>query len=530
MERSFTRGRCGVSRVSGLQSRRATYSTLVGIGVGVLVAGLVVPFVAGEPVDTGVAAISSPPFPAAAADSAAASAPAGGVSTGEGGTAPSGGDGAGAAAGSSAAGDPSLSPAPGDPAASGGDPGRPAPAGTPGAAPLRATDVGVSATEIRLGFVLINVGPASQLGTVVGIEVEQQRRAVTALIDDLNRRGGVHGRTVIPVFAEWDVLDASAGRRVCVQLTEDGKVFAATGALFPPDVSCYTREHGTYLQWVCQACPDSAYSISRGLMWTTLMRGSRLVDGWMAELDRVGFLDLTKVGIVTDDTNDPGGEAAQQLTAVLRARGREVVRVSRLSADLQTGSSQIPVEVNQHRAAGAEAVLLLPNRIYATQFVQQADSQGWRPRWSTSVWGSLQVDTCCENMPNSFDGALGVNTSYNPEEPEAAPSRACREFHDRATGTQLGGRTTNEYSLTMQWCDTIGIFERAATAAGPELTRASYHAAIEGLGDLGALAGFPGGRLQPGKVDLGDLIRLQRWQADCRCWRPAGGYSRVPWS
>ena len=77
-----------------------------------------------------------------------------------------------------------------------------------------------------------------------------------------------------------------------------------------------------------------------------------------------------------------------EIEAELEARGCKVAHRETLSADLSTGSSQIPLAVQQMRGKGVNAVMLLANPVYATQFVQGAQAQAGQ-RQPKGLWLSL---------------------------------------------------------------------------------------------------------------------------------------------
>lgn len=172
--------------------RRTTsgvFQLLVGVVVGMLLAGLLVPLVVGESRTTSVATADlvtgQPDQRTSDTDAGASSEPAG----------------------------PSMSSAPVGPVPADrpvtasasdrrdGDALNQATTATTVVSRLRGAasrEQGVTATSVRVGFLLYDLGgTASRIGftgSATGLDPQQQRAAFEAYVGDLNRRGGVAGR------------------------------------------------------------------------------------------------------------------------------------------------------------------------------------------------------------------------------------------------------------------------------------------------------------------------------------------------
>jgi hypothetical protein len=173
-------------------------------------------------------------------------------------------------------------------------------------------------------------------------------------------------------------------------------------------------------------------------------------------------------------------------------------------------------------------VLLPTNFLYATQFVQQADSQGWRPKYAGTDLEGISADDLVKNMPASFDGALATTANRSVFEaregyPEPPTERACRETFNRVTGANWTYGQTGPYADA---CWQVHLFEAIAKEAGPNLTRAGWTAAAQRLGSF-PMAGLFGGSLSAGKFDYADQIRTLRWSYACKCYKIADQPHRV---
>src|SRR5205807_7519234 len=144
--------------------------------------------------------------------------------------------------------------------------------------------------------------------------------------------------------------------------------------------------------------------------------------------------------------------------------------------------SQVPLEVQKMRSAGADSVIMHANFIYDTQFAQQADSQGWKPKYYVSDQGGLTAEDLVKNMPPSFDGAIAWTFSRykEPEEgyPEQPIDRACRDTYNRVTGENHPYGETNPIGFS---CGSIRLFEAIVNLTGANPTRASWKNAVQRL-------------------------------------------------
>lgn len=515
-----------------VQSRTRSVVLLLGVVIGLLVAGLAIPFAFGERLtDTAAAPANDELLLAPQADPAApddVAAEPGAESTTD---AAAGPDAAAAAPGATATSGPAAPGGPGDAAAAAPAPGAPGSAGsgrTADGTTLTATDRGVTAKTVKVGFTVLDTGGLGRTGVAIGVSVDQQRDAWIGYAKEINARGGINGRAIEPVVVAYDPVNENSQRQACLKLTQDEKVFAVVGGFnFPVAVSCVTRENSTPLFSGYPSTQDEIFAQSGGRFVTMYPKASRMMAMMVAALDGAGKLQGRTIGILNQQQNDPGGKTSAALEKAIEARGYKVKRRADLSADSGTSASQVPVTVNQFQTDGIDTVFVLAGVTTATQFVQQADGQGYRPMYHLSDWANNNNDFTVQNMPRSFQ-AIGVTHTVghgNKVLPfkESAEAARCREIHDEYSGRKLQQRGTAEYGATTQNCDSILAFEKVARAAGPQLTRARMAASVGSVGGF-PIANWAPGRFAQGKFDFTDQLRFHVFDARCSCWQPSGGF------
>jgi len=471
--------------------RRAIVPGLIGVIVGLLIAGVLVPLLGDDDTTTATAG--------------------GTVTTVLGGSAEDG-------------------VAPGDQPAGGGGPGASTTVTTTATGTVGATGGPTAAGDtspIKVGFSLFDVGGASKLGFPIGADPEWERRAYQAFVDAINAEGGINGRKLVPSYSTYDLTNADTQQASCLALTQDAHVFAVIGGYnYSAANQCVVESNKTLLVNSNSFTIDELYASGRHL--SIFAKGSRMMSLFAGRLGAAGQLKGKKVGVLDDLGADPTKSTLAALRNAVKANGGTVVREAVLSGDLASGSSQIPVEVSQMRTAGVDVVLFLASPLYGTQFAQQADSQRWTPTYAATDWGANYADVAVQNMPPSFAGAYSITSVRTGEHrmgtPPPSKAPGCGATFEKYSKTKLPKWGEDNYGLIMQTCDVMRIFAGAARGAGPNLTASTFIAAAQRLG-ASDQAAWGAGSFGPGKLDFNDQTRINRWSADCKCWKPSTPFS-----
>lgn len=386
--------------------------------------------------------------------------------------------------------------------------------------PNTATDVGVTPDRIRFAFMIPDIGGAASSGFDLGLG--DPADVMQHLVNQVNESGGVHGRLLEVVSMYYDALDGNDQTAKCVEANEDHRVFAGVVLTGYSDaaVTCFTDGYERILvRGSGQAA--AVYPQSGGRLFTIGMRTTRVGANAAWELHRLGLLKTEdgrqlKVGVVHTE----GLDGADVFVETLRAEGVEVEARS-VSLGAQ-GQSQIPVRVNQLRAAGVEVVVLATNLINATLFVQQAEGQGWFPEYRVTDLHDLTVRAAAERMPRSFDGALGVTQwrygEANANHPPQPAASQCLQSYGEHAGRQIDPLTT-EAEVVVSTCAVFSVFVEGLRLAGSQLDTVSYSNGLRtyrGFEPAGAFTGSFG----PSKFDASDQARIIRWNFDCKCYTP----------
>lgn len=501
-----------------VQSQSRAYAGVIGVTLGMLIAGLIIPLALGRtptPITATGGATGDLSF---TDDSGAIGVP--GATGGPGGVLPGGKPGKNGVALPGGA----TLPGGGAGGASGapGTPGAPGTSGAPSPTangPLTDSDTGVTATTIKLGVILLDIEALKALGFAQPrFSPAEQQEMAEVFIGNINEDGGILGRKIVPVFATLNALDSNGSQSpaaVCSKLAEDEKVFAVIGYLNQA-ADCLTQQH-RIPSWIDSSGIAEQYTKSQNFLISPRANTERNGANWGDLAARSGVLKGTTIGTVfTDAPGESRPEAA--LTAGLTEAGYEVTVHGKLANDAASAQSQMPVIVNQMRSAGVDTVFLSTNFVLAIQFVQTAEQQGFRPQYHVSDMGSLTAEGLLGSMPASFDGAIAF-TQGNFVTKEPAVDKACRDEFNKASGENV--QAGNDAGSLRQFCFWTRTFAAAARAAGTDLTRTGLVAAVQGLGRV-ALPGMISGSFGGGKTDFADGYRPMRYDRSCKCYKDAG--------
>ena len=390
-----------------------------------------------------------------------------------------------------------------------------------------ASDVGVTAGTIKIGFLLTDLTQSKKLLGDIGADKADQQASYQAFVDEVNAGGGINGRKVVPVFTSFDPVKDDAAT-ACTKLTEDDKVFGViSNGVYGAAVLCVTQQHKTPLVNVGGYIPEY-YAKSGGLLFTMQPSKVRSARNTIAALEAKGELAGKTVGILTSQAGDDDVAVKTGIVPTLKQLNHPVGHLADLAVDSGAALGQLPVTVTQMRNAGVDLVFLSTNAYFSSLFVQKADEQGYRPQYALSDADDNILDYFVGRMPASFKGS-GFTAKRIGEQrvgdPEPATDADCRGVVEKSTGKTLARGSTG-YEMAMGACNEVRLFARAAKAAGTGLTRTGWSKSMQGLGSFDQ-AYAKGGSFTSSKSDAADFIRPVTADVTCKCWMPTGDFQKM---
>ncbi len=371
---------------------------------------------------------------------------------------------------------------------------------TPGTTPVEATTTtlpadprapGVTDDEVVIGIPYFDFSVARN---VVGHDNGDYEAAYQAMIDDVNARGGIHGRRLRAVFAPVNPVATDSAAAACTRLTQDEQVFVAVGFFLADSMLCYLETNGTAVI----GGGISAERLERASApWFTTEKGADLITDAVRSYVESGALDGT-VGVLSS----VGGEDAYEngIKPIFEAAGIEPASVAYLdlsSRDTNTiqGLSQTIAE--RFQADGVDQVLIVSDGA-AGPFPAGVSLTGYRPQLLfASIDGAKTYTTTEGNDLGVVEGALAAGL-FDPADEFVdlgGATASCVEVQtaaglDLRPLSELGEADSRQYVASLEACRNITLLTALLEAAGPDLNYGSFQAAGYGLGEI-ELPGYP---------------------------------------
>lgn len=353
------------------------------------------------------------------------------------------------------------------------------------APPAPVTARGVTADSIKVGFVYPDLSKVKQY---VNVDHGDYQAVFQAVVDKVNKAGGIDGRKIVPVFGAVDVLSPAGAQETCVKLTEDEKVFAVIGSLNADDVNCYVQTHKTLV--VGGDLSAARYAKAQAPWVSDSRGGDDLGQGIQLYIGK-GDLTGKKLAVVAYRDDQPTLD--QVVLPTLRAKNIPVTETGVLDADVTDPaavSSQLNVFIQKFQSAGVDTVLLVGGS--QSQFPAEVAKTGYRPRllFSSVNTASAYVKTAGSGDLSVLNGALSLGQATNYTDPaintclstiEAAIPETKGKIIDPALVPPKQPAWGVSESVA---CRYLTLFQAIAQKAGKDLTYKSFQDAAFSLGSF----------------------------------------------
>ena len=404
---------------------------------------------------------------------------------------------------------------------------------------------GGPAATLQLGMVrLINnnsfVSSLNGKGLTVGDVVVEQN----AVISYINAHGGIDGRRVVPVYADYDVSNTSSFdsqiQSMCSTWTQDNHVFAVLlgWAVESPTLEQCLASRNT--PWIYNSVPSRCESCLDGQVYqryplllapTSFELGSMsrsYVDGLAAQ----GFFAKgTKVGILLWDQaavqRVMAGVVLPRLNQMGIQSDVETIHWPGSNTEIdQTGTAISSAEL-RFRTDGVSEVMFWDTGGYgalADLFMQAAEAQKYRPRYGL-MSGSRPVTLVQNVAVAQLENAVGVGwdpgADVDDQHDAAATTQTtvCRSIMT-AAGQQFADRNAEYTAIGI--CDGL-FFLQQVLAHAPSLTASALVAQAEALGGSFVPATQISTQFSSSRHAGVSGYRHLRFDAGCTCFVYVGG-------
>ena len=400
-------------------------------------------------------------------------------------------------------------------------PAEPTPAPTP--VVLSNSYQGVTETEIAIGVAAIDPVQINEMfGIDIGIFPVQDLYA--ALSEDLNERGGIHGRNVVVHVVSFLPIGTTDSERVCTELIEDQKVFVVIGQFLEDNALCITELHGhPYVGHFGEN--TERQERSNGLFFATEMKQTCQRVGGPTEMIRAGDLDGYNVGIYYEAP--PDKEYADAVQPLLEEAGINVVGV------YSPGSPTTDTVQNEQNTDGistrmeADGVDLILNLSNVYGIINSAQRIGWEVRIAHTNGQAADRLTIADDqgIEDEYMARTFAVTTNKPTSEEALADPGVQQclsvFEDRSSDEPLDLTNDDIVNGVVNHCRAFALTVKILEAAGGNITPETFKAAAEGLGTFD-LPAMMGASLSPDQHSAGSLVRRYEYFPEVRTYLPVG--------
>jgi hypothetical protein len=385
-----------------------------------------------------------------------------------------------------------------------------------------------------------------------------EKAYMQAVIDDVNKRGGVAGKKLAPVFFAYDAQSADSrdaqDQAACSAFTEDNHVFATFGGGLTENFDACLKKAGvlkissgrliaedvSYLKRYPTVFNLSVPSQDRMMadQVTTLSR-LKYFTGWNASTGQPGPAPV-KLGIISIDTPRWAVPLRKVLLPKLAAAGHavdaaNVVEVYNPQTQAETGrtASDLQNATLKFQSNGVTHVVLLDaNASLTLLWAPNAKNQRYFPRLAINSGTGAQALKDTGILGNDqLNGAMGLGWFPSIDLPAAetaryatAQTKRCLELIKSKTGQSFS--STNAASLALTKCDMGWFFEQVGRGLG-SVTLQSVTQAIEAVGSAYRPALVPASYLSRAQHDAITQGYDLMWNTACTCAKYVGQH-RIP--
>jgi ABC-type branched-subunit amino acid transport system substrate-binding protein len=409
---------------------------------------------------------------------------------------------------------------------------------------------GVTADSIKLGISLIDFKCIQQF---IDFTRPNQQAIYQAFVDDVNKKGGINGRKIVPDFNTECPLTPTSDLlvQVCTHFTDDDKVFAVVGNLSDAAESsamhtCIAKQHKTPVVTfqVTQAMFDQVPPGMLIFPGTTPERSSAVLFELLKERK---VLDGKKLAVLAQQTSQVSVKSAV-LPAIKKA-GIETGTTAYLTIngpDTTAPQAALDSFIERWKSEGVNAIFITGQNAVTKQFVEKVTKQMPGVILLTDTGDALsqgQDETKAGAKPNPYDGMYLAGGFRAADYAKSENWKYCAGIYKAATGKEapgpeavlkinVGGKelTDQTYNTINDACQMISTFTQIVAKTGAYPNAQNWVAAVNSFGPIVNRGGGPYASLKQGKYDDDDTFQLQQFDSTLPPngnWKALGDYQNI---
>jgi len=388
-------------------------------------------------------------------------------------------------------------------------------------APISKTiGTGVTDDAIKIGVALVDfkcIAPYIQTTRI------DEYKVYDAFIADINAKGGVAGRKLVPVYHTFCPIVPAPALALCTQFTEDEQVFAVLGDfvdLTGQAQPCIANQHKTVLITInlTQEIIDSAPG---GMILGFGVLQERRVSILLQLLQKEHTLDGKKVAVLGEATtrkavNDVLVPGLQKMGAKLGHTA--ILTIS--GADTTAATSQLLSFIEKWKTEGVNAVFLAGLQVSAQQFVPDLVKRmpGVMLLADNNTVGSYGQNLQKAGVrPNPYEGIITASGLSAKQYDQTDNWKTCaavyeKYFHKEAPDqeTDVPGPDNHTLDITgsiTDACAELTIFKQIGDRVGRYLNNENWRNVVDHFGKIPVMQSLYGS-IHAGKYDASDTFAL----------------------
>lgn len=416
---------------------------------------------------------------------------------------------------------------------------------------------GVTATQVYVGLVYsTNSDAVQKAGGANGLTSGDAQADGNAIIDDINRHGGVGGRKLVPV---WQPFDATSTQTIdqqyasiCAHFTQDKRVFAVDGQGTASYRSCLHRAGVVQIDADLPDASDSEFDAYPTFIEMGYPKLSRIAKAQLQALAGQKYFTPwdagrgsgpARCGVVTYD--DPAYTPVVNNVLIPGLKklgcdpGANVARITPVNtaSDYGPQASAVQSAELKFNSAGVNHVVMFEgNGGLSLFFMNQAESQRYHPRYGVSSTsgtealinaGDVQKDQAVGAV--GFGWIPGVDLPPN-RNPDNGPYSSDSRRHCIAVYKQhnITFPDVNAEGVALEFCATLYLLQTVLNRTPQLITPQSFVNVVDSLGTSYHPAGSLGNDFGPGRHDGASVGYYWAYFNDCQCMHYTGKPVAIP--
>jgi ABC-type branched-subunit amino acid transport system substrate-binding protein len=403
---------------------------------------------------------------------------------------------------------------------------------------------GVTATTIKIGVALVDFNCIKQFVN----SIRQDQQAIyQAYIDDINAKGGIAGRKIVPVFHTFCPIGTTGTVTLCTQFAQDDKVFAVIGNFTDSSndgasQECLAKTQNTVL---ITYLTETQMALSPpGMILCPCTAPERSDKALLNLVKTAGTLNGKTIAVLASSSSQKAVKTI--ITPGLKSLGVKTGTTAFLnvaSSDTTAAQAQLASFLERWKSEGVNALWISGENVATQQFVEKVKKAMPGVTLLTDVSDSLsfgQQETTAGLKPNPYEGLL-VAGGYRPIDYEKSANWTyCKTIYQQQTGkTAPGpfsvvpgpeGKTIDTYGSINDACQILSLFHDVAAKVGQPLNTTNWVGTVNTYGEIANRGGGPYASLRTGKYDFDDTFQLQAFDSTIAPkgnWKPLSEYQDV---